>query len=257
VLGEETTTKQRFKTTKAYFTLLNLLHQSGYVTIDDLSRQQSMLCSFLMGVQGLTGNDNEDELADRTRLTVGYRAARLRFMSRGYFAGNGPGIMVVSKYLKIGYSEMLYIRVKIGPTKTNKLLADHGILVEDGRPSPLEKDSKCPGPPAAPGIEAEECKATVSDCYSRRYATIVGGLHSGNVFFGTIVCNVCHRKMERRELAILKELESKGNITKSQQTRLNVLNDRVVAHNQGDKVYRTKQARLSMEVFPRPDARRI
>jgi hypothetical protein len=126
----ETSTETRFKSIQAYFTCLSLLDASGNVTPQEVSRQQSILYSFLMGLEGInvapndetkdadndSSNDDDcdwcDDDADGSpgSESSGYRAARLLATPKGDFAGPGPGILVVSKYLKIVYAEILFNR---------------------------------------------------------------------------------------------------------------------------------------------------
>ena len=270
--AEETTTKTRFKSIQAYFTCLCLLCASGNITAHEVSRQQSLLRSFLMSVEGLDGapndetnsvdnssNDDDDdcddwsdgsdngaesagvESTDSSGESSGYRAARLLAMPKGYFAGPPPGILVVSQKLKIGYAEMLYIRHFTGPEMMIKLLKAHGYLL-NGEPSPLELDWKCPGPPAAPGIEAEACTCQDSE---PRPTTMFTGTGPGHPLYGLFICQRCHRKLPRRELAILLEWKSQGKLIKNKplQERLKRLEERVVEHRQRDQVRRENHIR--------------
>jgi hypothetical protein len=66
--ADETKTTARFRVTQDYWTMLCLLHARGNVTCPELLRQQGILRSFLMGVEGLDGdgdgekdNDEEDD----------------------------------------------------------------------------------------------------------------------------------------------------------------------------------------------------
>jgi hypothetical protein len=121
--------------------------------------------------------------------------------------GAGPGVMVVSKNLGIGYLECLHIRHLLGEINMNKLLIAHSLLA-NGETSPLERLWKCQGTPAAPGFEALEC------CKGARssQATMLGGISSEHPFHGMFICQSCSSKMQRRELAILKEMDCKGKL---------------------------------------------
>jgi ubiquitin len=165
-------------------------------------------------------NADADEASDNQ--CSGFRAARLLAFPKGYFLGAGPGVMVVSKNLGIGYLECLYIRHFLDEINMNKLLIAHGILTNGGT-SPLEQLWKCQGTPATPGFEALECCKGVRS--SR--ATMLGGISSKHPFHGMFICQSCQPKMPRRELAILKEMDCKGKITDMQlQERLKVLKSR-------------------------------
>jgi hypothetical protein len=165
-------------------------------------------------------NADADEPPDNQ--CSGYRAARRLAFPKGSFLGAGPGIMVVSKNLGIEYLECLYIRYLLGEIKMNKLLIAHGILTNGGK-SPLERLWKCQGTPAAPGFEAVEC------CKGARssQATMFGGRNKigpEHPYHGMFVCRSCRPNMQPRELAILKEMDSKGKITDVQlRERLKVL----------------------------------
>ena len=123
---------------------------------------------------------------------------------------------------------MLYIRERIGKDETDQLLIVFGLLGNGGS-SPLEPDWKCPGPPAAPGIEAEECKGTAS-----ARATMFRGNEPEHPFHGFVLCTNCRSKMCRRELAILEELKSKGKLPEAAlQERLKELQVRLRCNHEG------------------------
>ena len=88
-----------------------------------------------------------------------------------------------------------------------------------------EKD--CPGPPAAPGIPAEECNFKERAMDKRPTITMVGGEGSpfrlkdyDHPLFGLFLCQRCHRKLQRRELAVLSEKEKDGTLRENQKKRL-------------------------------------
>jgi hypothetical protein len=229
--AENTKTVTRFRAIQAYLTCLSLLCESGNVSAEEVSRQRSILRSFLMGLEGLK-DDNESSCDDN------HRSARRCAMTEDFFKGPKPGILVVSKNLEIGCHEMCYLRACIGEAWTNELLKAHGLLANGGS-SPLEPDWKCPGPPAAPGIAAEECNAITNEGTQSPRATMFIGTGSEHPYYGSFSCPHCRRKFQRRELAILKEWERTDILTDEKlQERLQVLREKVVEQQVRDKVRR-------------------
>jgi len=194
--SEDASMESRFNSVQDYSTFLDLLCVSGNVLPQEVSRQRNLMQSFLMVVEGLgaskdysiegiaaTDDESGDEYDDfdddyeseyssdedevssiesSDRALSGFKAARLAFFPKGYFACAPIAILPVSKHIKIGSNEMLYLCEHVGKAKTNQLLQAHGQLGKEAVSSPLESDWPCPGPPGAPGIEAEECQALLS-----------------------------------------------------------------------------------------------
>ena len=68
------------------------------------------------------GNNNKDNN------NKAFCLARLLALPDGYCKGAMPNVLAVSKTLKIGHCETLYLRIKLGKEKFNQLLLDQGIL---------------------------------------------------------------------------------------------------------------------------------
>jgi len=178
MFGQEASVKVRIKAVQAWLTLQQYLCESGHVSLEDVVEQKEIMCSFLMGCLGLDPSQHEDEWnsndsqedndedADADEVEdgddedvncdnalqdtsskdqdecTGFRAARRLAVPSDQFAGPGSGILGVSKKLKIGWAETLYLRNGLGMDRMNELLSAHGINLRGGT-SPLEPTWKC------------------------------------------------------------------------------------------------------------------
>ena len=172
----------------------------------------------------------DDTSNNKVIIAEQYRKPRLLTFPNGYFKGPRFSVLGVSKALKIGYAEMLYIRVQLGADKFNQLLIAHGLLYQGRQASsPLELSFACPGVPACPGFEQEPCAWRDRDDVTPQVIMVGGGARQCHPCFGLFVCrHCCYKKIARREQQFLEELESTGAISNVQQNRLVDLRARVV-----------------------------
>jgi len=178
-------------------------------------------------------DDSHDNKADASSgneaLTARqFRKPRILALASGYFKGPRSKVITVSKPLGIGYGEMLFIRVELGENKFNQLLIAHDLL-DRGRQasSPLELTFACPGVPECPGYKQLPCACGDRDEVTPQIMMVGGGPLPFHPRFGLWLCQLCYRKIRVRELAMLKELETTGQITSEQQARLRVLQERL------------------------------
>ena len=221
-MEEETNTSARFSSVKAYVACMDLLVASGNQVGHDVQRQRRILQSFLMYL-------DFDACGD-----ANYRTARQHAMPQGFFAGNKKNVLVVSQNLKMGYGELLYLRERLGEAKTGKLLVAHGFQAS----SPLEPTWKCPGAPRVAEIQAHACTNHQDD---DRYAVMVGGDQPEHLLRGWFCCQRCHRKMERRELALLQQAETENELPKGGMKRLQLLQGRKDVHRENENLDRVSR----------------
>ena len=218
--AENTRHDQRVKSVRAFLAALDLLQASGNIDAQHVLEQREICRAYLMGLK--LGNPNDN--------TNGFRAARYPAFRKGYFLGNAPNVQLVSKQLKIGYGELLYLRHKLGQALTGKLLKAHGLH----GPTPLEPSFRCIGVPRGPTIAAQPCKQCRDSAQATLYHCRVGQkqphhiLHNDNLY----VCLPCHRNVERFELDTLKDMETKGTLIEEERNRLVVLRARVAKKRQ-------------------------
>ncbi|CAB9508626.1 expressed unknown protein [Seminavis robusta] len=146
-MSEETKVLTRKRSVKAQLAGTSLLVQSGNLSAEHEEELGSLMRSFLMGLA--FGNDAGKDENDNNNL----RQARIMAMPNGFFLGAPPNVLGVSKDLKIGYAEGVYLREFLGKAKFGKILTAHGINSH----SPMEEDWSCPDTPAAPGVAAKPC----------------------------------------------------------------------------------------------------
>jgi len=108
--AENQTDGLRFCSVRDFLTAMDLLCASGNVSPEDVSKNRKILRSFLMGV----------ERGDSSGLNRHFRKSRILAFPKGWFRGAPRDIMVVSKQLRIGYGEMLYIRNALGKQMTRR-----------------------------------------------------------------------------------------------------------------------------------------
>ena len=208
----------RFKCVNQFLTFMRLLVAGGNIDKEVLSRQQDLLCSFLMMLEGLGANrdklnndwikatgddfddyafvedetfDNNDETPEMEESRSGFRKGRILAMPKGYFKGAGPSTLIVSTKLKIGSNELLFLREMVGSSIITRLLKAVGYLTNMDV-SPLEPTWTCPGTRAFLHIEAQPCKATKGTLKARP-----NFLNSGQ-FKGDCLCNQCLSKLNDR-----------------------------------------------------------
>lgn len=229
--SDEATLAHRFNCTSAFVVLMDLLRASGNRSLEAFSTQRDILQAFLMRLVG-----DDDEYSKHH-----FSKARENVFPDGYFLGNARNVQLVSQGLGIGYAELLYLRERLGPVKTNKLLIGHGLLLGGQQPSsPLEPDWFCTGIPACAGLEASPCTVVVGEGELPPYAVMAGTNDSEHPLYGLYACARCHRKLPRYELAHLRQLASDetNEMRVEQQERKEDLDKRVVAHRKRDQVAR-------------------
>ena len=122
----------------------------------------------------------------------------------------------------------------VDPETTNSLLEARGPKANDGIP-PQVLNWRCPGPPAAAGIEAQPCTSQPGTKSAQPVY-----VHRRGPFQGMCFCHDCHRKLERRECAILRDMSNNGLLEADEelQERLLELERRVIQHQLRDEVAR-------------------
>lgn len=215
--AENVSTEQRMNNSHVDLVLLALLHASGIVEAEAVARLQRLTQSFLMALSSkcktdaeatdfdtvdadyFDTNDADDVAADADAKATAearfFRKARILAFPNGYFAGNAKRVVTVSRQLKIGYAELLYLRVELGYEKFNVLVGAFGLQT----PTPLELDWVCPGLPASPTISVEPCTAVAEGIHLDVY--MVGRMWTSHPFYGHFLCNRCRVNLHRRELA--------------------------------------------------------
>jgi len=94
---------------------LNLMHASGHKTAQEASEKKAILRSYLMALEFGSGNFQQ--------------ARRLTFPDE-FFRGLRRDTLNVSKRLRIGGYEALYLRHKLGRELFNKLLEVHAAALK-------------------------------------------------------------------------------------------------------------------------------
>ena len=181
MFAEETIAVVRFRIVKAYLRLLQLLEKCGHVTTAHADNIRRNLRSFLMGMEfgqsetlfanagyHLAKNDpDEDDCYDDSwddsydeedeseeeegeeeedeGPVASYRMPRNLAMPAGYFKGPKKRVLGVSRALRIGYCETLFIRVSMTKTEFARLLVAHRILKKGQTDAPFELSFQCPG----------------------------------------------------------------------------------------------------------------
>jgi hypothetical protein len=205
-----------------------LLYQSGHCTKEELLRFRNLLQALLMAFRSTSSADGC------------HRQGRLRAMPSGFFTGPPQDVKVVSKPLKIGYCEALYLRNALGRAKFNMVLRAHGLLGSGDfaqTKSPLEPDWACYGVPQAGKYAAEPC-CEKEGCTS--YTCMVGVFLEKHPFRGMFLCTTCFRRLECREAAILQARKDSGELDMEGQERLALLLQR--KEDKRDHAKRKRQA---------------
>ena len=249
--AQDVSVNHRYQSVRDFCVCQDLLLASGNITLEAVTKQRKILCSFLMGLKP-NGIDKDGNVK------LSYRTPRHLAFPQGYFLGNKKHVCVVSQQLEIGYMEMLYLRFRLGKGLNDNLLIAHDLLLNGKQSSsPLEPGFACPGIPACGGYGAQAC----TGCDDDPYMSMVGADIPDHVMHGYFLCRLCHRKIDTRELAILRQRKNKNDdhddddgdhvhnyntLSVAQERRLQVLEDRAEKHPQQTKASRDKAMRLTV-----------
>ena len=249
--------KNRFTAVQSFLTQLELMFQVGVVEhYDHVVQQRMILKSFLMRVDASSTDDqpdhcmigddigddetqddcllvNDDYLwVDNESLDPGIRRACRQALGRDYFPHPVRNVMNVSKSLKIGHMEMMYLRAVLGKEKTDKVLVAFGLLLNGvQKMSPLEVEYCCPGLPAVGRFPARACTANGDYPIS-----MAGRYIEGHPLYGVYACQICIRSLARREFEVLSK---EGSLTEAEGERLNELERQREEHRNHTRVNRT------------------
>lgn len=250
--------KSRFHSARNYLRKMELLAASGNISVERLENERKIIRSFLMALEfgdefsasevrrnGSSvleeykdgyeqeddfGNDNNDSNLDNANddkedPMSGFRLAIRCMFPAGFFDSNVvPIVSSVAGSLGIGYYECLFLAEFLGLEKIHKLLIAHGLAVQ-GRINPMDPSWECEGVPAAGSISAEPC----ANAKSMQGITCVGKRIQNHVFSGMFMCNVCQRKLPRREMEIYK---------------IKKVNDESMLHNEKERLDELHKRRL-------------
>jgi hypothetical protein len=139
----------------------------------------------------------EQGQAPLNHLESQHRGARLLAMPTGWFLGSVGGVLPVSRHLGSGYAEIVTMRVKMGAVRFGKLCMAFGIGSSDFGTTSMESWWVCTGLPAIGKYPALDCTA---DKGKKHRVSRVGTNIDDHPFVGLLLCQHCHRGMERREL---------------------------------------------------------
>jgi hypothetical protein len=255
-MAEKTNTQARFSSVRAYLAFVDLLVASSNIANEEGQRHRRILQTYLMKLEfgdsdnndaseksnaDASDNDNGDDTESSDDSddsdNSNYRQARRDALPNGYCAGNRKNVVVVSKQLKIGYAEMLYLREKLGEKLTGNLLMVFGLQ----RSSPLELTWKCPGIPSIGRMKASPC-SNDKDNDRSSHNVMVGGLNVDNPFYGNFCCQTCHRKFGRREIHMLEAAEARDpNPNGERMERIKYLKEQERIHLERGRLDRDKQ----------------
>lgn len=197
IFAENVKPGHRFEAVRGFLEFMSFLFVCGVVSAEELNQRENMLCSFLMGVEGLQGKksakqsaptdlEKEKEFEDRR-----FYAARYAAVAKGTFQCRAQkGVLAISsKLLKIGYAEAMLIRDIVGRQKFHELLVAHGFV--DGRGfSSIEPNWKCAGSVGIPGLLPRPCVS--------KSASPTSNMLSAPLFGGSIcVCGSCVSRLRR------------------------------------------------------------
>mmetsp|Transcript_31602 Transcript_31602/g.76641 ORF Transcript_31602/g.76641 Transcript_31602/m.76641 type:complete len:381 (+) Transcript_31602:112-1254(+) len=179
-------------------------------------------------------DEDEGEDGDDESLDPGIRRACRQALSCEYFPHPARNVMNVSKSLKIGHMEMMYLRAVLGKTMTDVVLIAFGLLLNGVQNmSPLETEYRCPGLPAIGRFPARECTANGDYLIS-----MAGRYIEGHPLYGVYCCQICIRSLARREYEKL-STTTEESLNEAETERLNELQRQLHDHRNHTRVNRT------------------
>jgi hypothetical protein len=125
---------------------MELMRKKGYLTEQHFHREKALMQSFLMGLP------TEDGDLER------FRNSCYMCFPKGCFPTAPPHTLMVSKVLKIGYLEMLYLCHYLGDSLFVTLMKAHGFMHSPNQTLvPFHPNFACPGTPPMGDMPAYPC----------------------------------------------------------------------------------------------------
>ena len=115
---------------------MHLYNAAGIVTDNELETEKKVWTTFLMKLVGFDGTLDKPDGS--------FREARHHASGKGFFLTSAlKGVITVSKRLGIGVCEAIFLRLHLGRSAFDALLAAHNVIAGPDHPSPIEIDSPC------------------------------------------------------------------------------------------------------------------
>jgi len=204
---------RRTKTAKRMTTTTALLAEATIVSGQDLDCLRNLLKTFYMNVTGFGGTlDNPDG---------SFRYARLLASKKGSFVSPVlEGVLMTAARIGrgVGAVEAIYLRLRLGRVCFDSLVRNshaskNGPRIDlgPGKPTPMERDGRCPGTPSLVRIKGMPCS------YSGRASACIGvNIQEWSLDY-MFLCPGCRSAVYDLEKKNLKHLLESGEKLKKEQ----------------------------------------